>query len=168
MPNYTVEEINHIIYNNRSYEGVVKNFMPKIKLNDLNILLEIGNQIRFVNKIVNKEASIIIDKEKLDLELSDVELFPHQLENIKVSSRNFSDVEKELLKRKKIPEHIVEQYDISPLSQFREDKETLKILGVTTHPILERLLGDGISDGLIIPLYRNNKFVNSVFRKTNE
>ena len=45
--------------------------------------------------------------------------------------------------------------------------EILKNLGVTTHPILERLIGDGISSGLIIPLYNEGKLINSVFRKTN-
>jgi hypothetical protein len=165
---YTVEQINHIIYNNRTYEGVVKNFMPKIEFHKLSLLLEIGNQVKFANKIVNKDASIIIDREKLDLEEPDIELFPEQLENIKVSSRNFNEAELELLKRKKIPQSIIEQYDISPLSQFEDDLEILKILGVTTHPILVRLIGDGISDGLIIPLYKDSKLINTIFRKTND
>jgi len=164
---YTIEQINHIIYNNRSYEGVVKNFMPKLELNELNLLLEIGNQLKFVNKIVNKNSSIIIDKEKLDLNLPDVEMFPEQLENIKIEPGNFNEEELELLNKKGIPKHIIEQYDISPLSQFK-DTETLNIIGVTTHPILKRLLGDGFSSGIIIPLYNGLKLINSVFRKTNE
>jgi len=166
MSNYSIEEINHIIYNNRSYEGVVKNFIPNLEFEDLNLLLEIGNQMRFANKIVNKNSSIIIDKEKLDLDLPDIELFPNQIENIKISSRDFDESEIELIKRKKIPNHVIEKYDISPLSQFK-DVEILKNLGVTTHPILERLIGDGISSGLIIPLYNEGKLINSVFRKTN-
>jgi hypothetical protein len=164
---YTVEQINHIIYNNRSYEGLVKNFMPKIEFNELQLLLEIGKQLKFVNKIVNKNSSILIDKEKLDLDVSDIEMFPDQLENIKISSRNFNEIELTLLKKKGIPNHIIEQYDISPLSQFK-DLEILKIIGVTSHPMLERLVGDGISDGLIIPLYNDGKLINTVFRKTNE
>ena len=32
---YTVEQLNHIIYNNRTYEGVVKNFMPKLNNKEL-------------------------------------------------------------------------------------------------------------------------------------
>jgi hypothetical protein len=164
---YSIEQINYIIYNNRTYEGVVKNFLPELSLMDLNLLLEIDRQLKFVNKLVNKETSIIIEKEKLDLNMPDIEIFPKQLENIKISSRKFNNTELSLLKKKKIPEHIINQYDISPLSQFK-DVEILKILGVLTHPILEKLLGDGISDGLIIPLYREDKLVNSVFRKTNE
>ena len=164
---YTVEQINHIVYNNRSYEGVTKNFTKKLTLPELNLLLEIGNKIKFINKIVNKEDFIIIDKEKLNLNSTDIEMYPHQLENIKVSSRNFSDIERRLLDKKNIPNHIIEKYDISPISQFK-DIETLKILGVTSHPMIEGLLGDGVSDGLIIPLYNDGKLVNSVFRKTNE
>jgi hypothetical protein len=164
---YTVEQINHIIYNNRTFEGVVKNFMPKLELKELSLLLEIGNQVKFANKIVNRDASIIIDKEKLDLDLPDIEVYPQELENIKISSRDFNSNELELIKRKKIPQHIIEQYDISPLSQFN-DLKILKILGVLTHPILKRLLGDGISDGLIIPLYKESKLINAVFRKTND
>ena len=62
MGNYTIEEINHIIYNNRTMSGVVDNFIPKLSFNELQLLLEVGNQIKFVNKIVNKNSSIIIDK----------------------------------------------------------------------------------------------------------
>lgn len=164
---YNVEQINHIIYNNRTYEGVVKNFMPKLKFEELNLLLEIGKQIKFVNKIINKEKSIIIDKEKIDLDKNDIETFPEQLANIKISSKDFNIDELKLLHKKNIPNHIIEQYDISPLSQFK-DIETLKILGVTTHPTLERLLGDGLSSGIIIPLYNDGKLINTVFRKTNE
>lgn len=162
--NYTVEQINHIIYNNRTYEGVVKNFIPNLSLQDLQLLLEIGKQLKFINKLVNKNTSIVIDKEKLELDKPDFELYPHQIENIKVSSRNFNEQEKKILDSKKIPEHIIEQYDISPLSQF--NAETLEILGVKTHPIMEKLIGDGISAGLIIPLYKDGKLINSVYRKT--
>ncbi len=167
MTGYTIEQINHILYNNRSYEGVVKNFMPKLDFGDLNLLLEISRQLHFVNKIVNRDSSIIIDKEKLDLDKPDIELFPYQLEGINISSKEFNKIELELLNKKKIPKHIIDQYDISPLSQIK-NYGLLNVLGVITHPILQRLLGDGISDGLIVPLYKNNKFVNSVFRKTNE
>jgi hypothetical protein len=166
--NYKVEDINYIIYNNRTYDGVVKNFMPKLEPHELQLILEIEKQMQFVNKIIDKGSSIIIDKEKLDIDLEDIEIFPDQLAKIKISSRKFSDIEIDLLNKKKISQDIIEQYDISPLSQFRNDLDALKILGVTTHPILKRLLGDGISDGLIIPLYKNDKLINSVFRKTNE
>lgn len=161
---YTIEQINHIIYNNRSYEGVVKNFMPKLEIKDIQLLLEIDKQLKFVNKIVNKNTSIVIDKERLELDKPDFELFPNHLENLKVSSKLFDNQEQKLLEIKKIPQHIIDQYDISPLSQL--NSETLELLGVRTHPIMEKLLGDGISSGLLIPLYRDGKLINSVFRKT--
>lgn len=161
---YTIEQINHIIYNNRTYEGVVKNFMPKLEIKDIQLLLEIDKQLKFVNKLVNKNTSIVIDKERLELDKPDFELFPNQLENLKVSSKLFDNQEQKLLEIKKIPQHIIDQYDISPLSQL--NLETLELLGVRTHPIMEKLLGDGISSGLLIPLYRDGKLINSVFRKT--
>lgn len=164
---YSIEQINHIIYNNRTYEGTVKNFMPNLDLNDINLLLEIDKQIKFVNKLINKDSSIIIDKNKLDLDLPDIQLLPEQLFDINISSRNFSKIELSLIQKKKIPFELIEQYDISPLSQIK-DLEKLEILGVTTHPIMKRLIGDGISDGLIIPLYKDGKLINSLFRKTNE
>ena len=164
MSGYTTEQINHIIYNNRTYEGVVKNFMPKLDFRDVRLLLEIDKQLKFVNKIVNKNTSIIIDSKRLELDKPDFELLPHQLRGIKVSSRAFDNQELELLEKKKIPKDIIDQYDISPLSQL--DLQTLELLGVKTHPIMERLIGDGIGSGLIIPLYKNGKLINSVFRKT--
>jgi hypothetical protein len=164
---YSVEQINYILYNNRTYENVVKNFMPDIKYEDMNLLLEIGNQLKFVNKLINKSSSVIIDKSKLDLNAIDIELYPNQIENIKISSRDFNQNEIDLINKKKIPKEIIEIYDISPLSQFK-DNDILNKLGVTTHPILETLIGNGISDGLIIPLYNDGKLINTVFRKINE
>ena len=164
---YTVEQINHIIYNNRTFEGVTKNFLPEISNFDILLLLEIEKQINFTNRIVNKDKVVAIDKSKLDLDRDDIELFPHELHSIKVSSRNFSEEERKLLDKKKIPEHIIEEYDISPLSQFK-DREILVKLGVTTHPIFERLLGDEISEGLIIPLYDDGKLINTSIRKTTD
>jgi len=162
---YTTDEINHIIYNNRSYNGVVKNFFPKLTTNYLNLLLEIGDQVKFANKITNSDSSIIINPEDLDLTKSDIEIFPKDIENIKITSKNFSDEEKKLLDTKKISKYIIDKYGIFSLSAIKELK-VLELLGVTTHPILKSLFGDGISDGLIImPIYKNDKFINCVFRK---
>jgi len=164
---YTVEQINHIIYNNRTFEGTTQNFLPKLNNFDILLLLEIEKQINFANKIINKDKIIVIDESKLDLDKEDITLLPHELHNIKVSSRDFSKEERELLDKKNIPEHIIEQYDISPLSQFKE-RETLVKLGVTTHPIFQRLLGDELSEGLIVPLYEDGKLINTAIRKTTD
>lgn len=164
---YTTEQINHIIYNNRTFEGTTQNFLPKLNNFDVMLLLEIEKQMNFANRIINKDKVILIDESKLDLDKEDINLLPHELYSLKVSSRNFSKEERELLDRKKIPKHIIEQYDISPLSQFK-DQETLRKLGVTTHPIFERLLGNEISEGLIIPLYEDGKLINTAIRKTTD
>ncbi len=164
---YTTEQINHIVYNNRTFEGVTKNFLPKVDNFDILLLLKIEKQINFTNKIINKDKYVVIDKNKLELDKEDINLFPHELHTIKVSSRDFSKGEKELLERKKIPKHIIEQYDISPLSQFKDVKTLIK-LGITTHPIFEKLLGNEISEGLIIPLYKNDKLINAATRKTTD
>ena len=165
---YTVEQINHIIYNNRTFEGVTQNFLPKLNNYDILQLLELEKQINFVNKLLHKDKDIVIDKEKLDLEGSDIQLFPKDIYNLKVSSRNFSEEERKLLERKKIPEHIIEEYDISPLSQFKDNRDILEKIGVTTHPIFIPLLGDEISEGLIIPLYEDGKLINAAIRKTTD
>jgi hypothetical protein len=81
---YDKSTINYILYNNRTYEGVVKNFMPKLKNDELNILLEIGNQLHFIKKILNKDSSIIIDKSKLDLDLPDIEIYPKHIKYLMV------------------------------------------------------------------------------------
>lgn len=164
---YTTEQINFIIYNNRTYEGVVKNFMPKLEIEELNLLLEIENQMNFVNKIINKDSSIIIDKSKLDLDEEDVELYPEELENIELIPGNFNEEELNLLNKKGIPDHVIKKYNLSSLSSIIDPK-LLNIIGVTSHPILKRLIGDGLSSGIIIPLYNQRKLVNTVFRKTNE
>lgn len=166
---YTTEQINHIIYNNRTFEGVTSNFLPKLDKFDILKLLELEKQINFVNKIVSKDKQILIDKTKLELDKKDIKLLPEELHKIKVSSRNFSQIELDLLERKNIPKHIIEEYDISPLSQFRNNREILVKLGVTTHPLFKKLLGsDSDSDGLIIPLYENRILINSVIRKATD
>lgn len=164
---YSADQVNHIIYNNRSYEGVVKNFIPDLKINELSLLLEIENQLKFINKLVDNKSSIIIDKNKLDLNEKDVELYPDELENIRLITGNFNQEELNLLKKKNIPNHIIEKYNFCSLSQIT-DLKILNLIGVTSHPILKRLIGDGLSSGILIPLYNQEKLINTVFRKTND
>lgn len=165
---YSAEQINHIVYNNRTYENVTKNFLPKLSNFDILKLLEIEKQINFTSKIITGNKNILIDKNKLNLDKDDIKLFPSDLEKIKVSSRKFNDNESKLLMDKKIPKNIIEEYDISPLSQFKDNYDIQKKLGSTNHPIFEKLLGENISDGLIIPLYKDGKLINSAIRKTSD
>ena len=55
---YTTEQINHIIYNNRSYEGVVKNFMPKLELDELTVRGTMNVYELIVNKIRATNGSL--------------------------------------------------------------------------------------------------------------
>ncbi|MCK9416632.1 toprim domain-containing protein [Candidatus Dojkabacteria bacterium] len=162
--NYSIEEINNIIYNNRSYDNVTANFIPKLNNEDLKLLIEIDKQLAYINKLLNKNRYVEIDKKHLDLDKLDLKITPNDINNIKISSRNFNDEEKALLEKKQIPKNIIDEYDISPVSNIK-DENILTIIGVSTHPILERFLGNDFKSGLLIPLYKDGKLINVICRK---
>lgn len=169
--NYTIDQIAFILYNNRSINGVVKNFIDK----NINFerLIDIEKKFDWCKSIFKDfENSVEVDSSLLNLEAEDITLFPEQLEEVKEHLLSklglFSDEEQDFLSRRKIDKSIIDKYQLLGLSQFKDNEHLIRI-GATCHPILNRVLKDGIDEGgIVMPLFKNDKLVNCNIRRITD
>ena len=168
---YTIQNLAFILYNNRSVEGVVKNFIP----NGLNpyILQRVEiNLDKCKSKYRLDDRLVEVNINEFDLEAEDVivkkedisELSKLFIENI----GNFSDKEFDYLINRGLGEETILKWKLLGLSSIK-DKKNLEIIGATCHPTTKKFLEDGIeSGGIIIPLFDENEIlVNCAIRKIN-
>jgi hypothetical protein len=164
---YSDKDINFIIYNNRS-PILVEKFIPK-GWNPFKII-EIEKKLNNIKDLYQDLTSdTYLNKSDLDLDESDIIFEKEDLESlstfIKSDLGKFSENEKEFLKKRRIPHSI--QSELIGLSNF--NKESLKIIGATCHPILKRVLLDGIEDGgICIPLWDGDKITNIAIRRCSD
>ena len=102
-------------------------------------------------------------------EADDVIYTPEDLESLtklfEKLSNHFSDDEYDYLIKRGVRGELMESKKLFGLSQIK-DKELLKIMGATTHPVLENVLSDGIEfGGIVIPLFKDGKLINCAIRK---
>jgi len=163
------EDYPFILYNNRSIDGVVKNFI-NWKDYDANKIVEIEKRLESLQLRYNQGKQIAIDKEELNLKAKDVS---YGLNDIKDLSAKINDVkilpkDREWLNNRGINDDLIEIMDLKSLSYFTDKKE-LEILGCTVHPLLENMLDDGLEEGgIIIPLFDKGKLVNCTVRKLSD
>jgi len=167
---YTIEELSFILYNNRSVNGVVKNFIPTnidaFKLND------IENKLDHYKKIFNSQKFVEINRDEVDENCEDINVTPIAIQNltnvVKSSHLNLSGTELEYLLNRGIKQNIIDQWYIGGLSSITDYKD-LEVLNATCHPVLKPILEDGIEGGgIIIPLFKNDKLINCAIRKLSD
>lgn len=165
---YTKEELGFILYNNRSVKGVVSNFLPK--LNPLEII-KIENQLSHCKSIWSNDNRMVnININELDINAEDVVVHKNDLDEltelVKENIGILSQEEYNYLEKRGLGEKTILDWNIVGLSNFK-DKEHLKILGASLHPVLSTILEDGIENGgIIIPLFDDNdRLVNCAIRK---
>lgn len=167
---YTIEELGFILYNNRSVNGVVKNFLPT-DMNPLKIINIEKILDKIKDKISNDNRMVEVNINELNSTADDVIVTPNDLEKltslILENLGNFSEDEFEYLSNRGIGEQTILEYKLLGLSSI-VDLEHLKMIGATSHPVLKQFLNDGIENGgIIIPLFENGKLVNCAIRKLN-
>ena len=165
---YTNEELGFILYNNRSTKGVVQNFLPK--LNPIKLIM-IENQLQSCKDMWNDNQRMVeVNKFELDTSLPDIVIKKEDLDNltdlIKDNIGMLSQVEYNYLEKRGLGDKTILDWNILGLSNIK-DKEHLKILGASVHPILSKILEDGIeSGGILIPLFdSNDRLINCAVRK---
>ena len=168
---YTVEQLGFILYNNRSVDGVVKNFIDKSI--DVNKLLDIEKKFDWCKSLYsNLEKMVEVDLSLLDPDGDDEIVTPIQISELSdlVLSNigRFSVNEKYFLTNRNINSEIIEKYQLLGLSNFT-NREHLRIIGATCHPILKTFLKDGIEEGgIVFPLFENGKLVNCSIRRITD
>jgi hypothetical protein len=165
--NYTIEELSFILYNNRSVNGVVKNFIPK----DIDALklIKIENVLNHFQSIFNEKKFVEINRKEIDESSTDIDVYPqdiHQLTN-KINFE-FNEVELNFLLQRGINQDIINQYKLSGLSSIK-DYNDLVILNATCHPVLKPIIEDGLEGGgILIPLFKDDILINCAIRKLSD
>jgi len=166
---YTNEELGFILYNNRSVKGVVSNFLPKF--NPMK-LMKIESQFSKCNQMFNNDNRMVeIYIDELDTEVDDIIITPEELASltdlIKENIGSLNTNEFEYLENRGFGEKTILDWDILGLSNIKELRHH-EILGSTCHPVLKKIMIDGIENGgILIPLFEDDVLVNCSVRKIN-
>lgn len=166
---YTNEELGFILYNNRSVKGVVSNFLPKF--NPMK-LMKIESQFSKCKQMFNNDNRMVeINIDELDTEVDDIIITPEELASltdlIKENIGSLNTNEFEYLENRGFGEKTILDWDILGLSNIKEMRHH-EILGSTCHPVLKKIMIDGIENGgILIPLFEDDVLVNCSVRKIN-
>jgi hypothetical protein len=167
---WTPEQLAFILYNNRSVEGVVQNFLPII---DGYKMIELEKKLDWCKSFYDKNQRFLeIESSRLDLTSEDIVVTPDDLKSLSQtvldSHKNLSGIELEYLLNRGITKDTIDKYKIGGLSFIKTPKH-LEILNATCHPILKPILEDGIEGGgIIIPLWNGDILENCAIRKLSD
>jgi hypothetical protein len=164
---YSLKELGFILYNNRSTE-LVNKFLTK-KMNPFT-LIKIEKELKSSKeKFVNDSRMVEVHRHELIMDADDIIYTPEDLESLtelfEKNVNKFSEDEYDYLIKRGIKDSLINKKKLFGLSQIN-DEEILKIMGATTHPVLENVLTDGIElGGIVIPLFEDGKLTNCAVRK---
>jgi hypothetical protein len=166
---WTLEELGFILYNNRSVNGVVKNFIPKginpFKLTKLEKVLK-----KSKSKFLSDDRMVEININEINKKSGDVLVKPEDLkelsEDFYLNVGKFSYDEMNFLFDRGVDQEVMWKWQLFGLSQIT-DKRQLEIIGATVHPTMSGFLNDAIeSGGIVIPLFDADKnLINCAVRK---
>jgi len=168
---YSIEQLGFILYNNRSVEGTVKNFLDK-SIEPFR-LIDIENKFDWCKSLYeNLEKMVEVDLSLIDPEGDDVVVKPTDIQSltsiIKSNIGKFSEKEEDFLKNRKITNDVINDSNMLGLSNIK-DYKFLEIIGATCHPILKPFLQDGIDEGgIIFPLFENDILTNCAIRRISD
>jgi len=169
--NYTKQQLGYILYNNRSVDGVVKNFLNFEY--DTEKLIDIEKKFEWCKSLYEDLDSMVeVDLSLLNSKAEDLIIIPDQINSLtnfvleKVG--HLSNSELQFLTNRGIYSDIIQKYNILGLSNFT-NREDLEVIGATSHPILQGFLQDGISEGgIVIPIFEAGKLVNCAIRRISD
>lgn len=166
---YTNEELAFILYNNRSVNGVVKNFLPNL---DPVKLIKLESRLQKSKSLFENDKRMVeVSTKDLLVSADDIILKPEDLGSltdlILQNIGNFSDEEYLYLTNRGFGDSTILEWKLLGLSSIKRKKDLITI-GATCHPVLSKIFDDGIgSGGIIIPLFENGILVNTAIRKIN-
>lgn len=167
--NWTTEELGFILYNNRSVDGVVKNFIPK-GINPF-ILTKLERILKkSKSKFQSDDRMVEVNIKEINKNSADILVKPDDLErlshNFNSNVGKFSYDEYNFLLGRGIELNVIHKWKLFGLSEIKEIRE-LEIIGATIHPTMIGFLSDAIeSGGIVIPLFDLEKnLINCAIRK---
>jgi len=184
----TTDEITFVIYNNRSVDGVVMNFLLAQGF-DLHKLTDLEQKFAWCDSQWAEVRTIEVAEKDLNLEYADITYGPEDLAectdlvNASIAafyldiSKSSLETCKELIWLRSRGIEIDSRYEdnsklkLGSLSYIVEHAtpRQLEVLGITCHPMLTNILDDDLSGGgILIPLFRDNKLVNMTIRRISD
>jgi len=168
---YTKQQLGYILYNNRSVDGVVKNFLNFEYSPEK--LIDIEKKFEWCKSLYSDlESMVEVDISLLNSKAEDIQITPEQITSLTqfVLSKvgQFSKIELDFLQNRGITLDVIQKFKILGLSNFTNYRD-LEVIGATCHPILKGFLQDGISEGgIVIPIFENSQFVNCAIRRISD
>jgi len=172
----TAEEITFVIYNNRSVDGVVMNFLTSHNF-DLCRLSDLEQQFAWCDKQISEIRTIEVSERDLILDYTDITYGPVDLaecaELVIKSMRELPvyDKDVEWLINRGHGQPNSKGHFYGSLSYVIEHAtpRQLDVLGITCHPMLTKILDDDLSGGgIIIPLFKGDDLVNCTIRRISD
>ena len=170
---YSDKDILYIVYNNRSINNVLSNFIPKYNPYELLKLGKIELDVKLFQSIYNKNREIEIELSDIDTNAPDYYVTPNDIrERTKLildAHNNLNETDYKYLVNRGFTDDIIKKAKFGSISHIK-DINSCNILGITTHPIMRNILSDGLEGGgIIIPLFdQNGDLVNAAFRKLSD
>lgn len=178
------DEITFVIYNNRSVDGVVLNFLSARNF-DWRKLSDLENQFAWCENQWAEVRTIEVAERDLNLNYTDITYEPYELADCKDLVNKSIDVlckhkakdisvhtakERVWLHSRGIDLNIT-KLQLGSLSYVVEHgtPRQLEILGITCHPMLTNILDDDLSGGgILIPLFENGVLSNMTVRRMSD
>ena len=158
MKGNNIDELNYIIYNNRSTDLVLR----FIDTYDMYMVNEVEKRISFIKNQYNTPYGVDIDVSWCDLNVSDI-LFEKK-DLIAIKPLNVVNNYDYLINRG-FTLDIIKKYGIKPIELYSEND--YDILGVTLHPSIDKVLDNQISGSFVIPFYGDDgNIINYCIRRT--
>jgi len=167
--NWNLEELGFILYNNRSVNGVVKNFIPKninpFKLSKLEKILK-----KSKSKFQSDDRMVEVNIKEINQNTNDILVRPEDLkelsEDFYLNVGKFSYDEIHFLLDRGVDQEVMWKWRLFGLSQIKERKQ-LENIGATVHPTMTGFLDDEIENGgIVIPLFDSDEnLINCAVRK---
>lgn len=124
------EDYPFILYNNRSVEGVVQNFIDWSEIDALK-LIEIEQRLDQIQSRYNQGKQIGIEQKELNIECSDIEYSISDLNKLtdKMNNSVLNDKDRTWLNNRGISDLIIDKYRLKSISEFK-DRSDQEILGL--------------------------------------
>ncbi len=170
---YTKDELIYIVYNNRSLSNVINNFIPKLNVKELLSFNKIEKDFNNARKFFTNDKEMGLDIKDVDITAPDIRITPQDIKSrtklILDAHENLSGDELQYLKDRGFSDEIISKGKFGSMSYITK-QEDLDILGISTHPIMNKMFDGGTKGGgIIIPLINNNgDLINASFRKLSD
>lgn len=175
-----IKEYSYILYNNRSLKGVVNQSMLKYQKWNPFKLIDIERKLKTIKNKYHHDAEVEIDLSDLVTSYQDP---TYDIDDVKklnsVIAASHSELlnnsaylnELSFLQNRNLTHEMIEFWQLGSMQYVIENTSPIQqeILGLTPHPMLEKLFDPGLEGGgIIFPLYENNKLINVTTRKISD